>query len=216
MIENSLTFIGSFSTSFEVRILQLPQIRIHSQAARIEINSKPSQQSIEQPKSNLDIQQPRAELTIDRIPSKLTIDQTGAWESMDLKHIFRRIEEYAQKGKQDWLEGVGRRASEGDDLMRIENKSEPIKAHAKRNSEKPTYPVNIRYTPPHFSVKIDYDPGKLNINWEPKKVINNTQAQKPIIDYQPGNVATSLKNTAQLNIDFVNLKFKGINYEQEI
>lgn len=196
--------------------MQLPQIRLNSLFARIEIERTSPQHSIEQPKAELDIQQPKAEMTIDRIPSKLSIDQSKAWEAMDLKNIFRRIEEFAQNGYQDWLKGLGRRTSEGEQLMKIENKGHPIVSLAKQNSEKPMLDFNIGFVPPHNSVKIDFDPGKLNIQWEPKKVINNTRTQKPIIEYNPGKVTTKIKNYPQLKIDFANLKFIGSNYEQEI
>lgn len=196
--------------------MQLPQIRLNTRFAQIEIETAKAQQSIEQPRAELDIQQPKAELTIDRTPSKLSIDQTRAWEALDLKHIFRRIEEYSQNGYQDWLKGLDRRASEGEQLMKIENKGHPITTIAKQNSEKPMLNFNIGFVPPHNSVKIDYDPGKLNMEWKIKQTINNTQQQKPIIEYKPGEVTTKLRNHAQLHIDFVNLKFTGINYEQEI
>ncbi|RJS60540.1 DUF6470 family protein [Bacillus sp. PK3_68] len=196
--------------------MQLPQIRLQSNFAQIELNTKPAEQSIEQPRAELDLQQPPAEMMIDRTPSKLSIDQTQAWEDMDLKHIFRRIEEYADNGYQDWYSGVARRAGEGDELMKIENNRNPIASQAKTNSERPEYSFNIGFIPSPFSVNINFEPAKLNIEWKINKVINNTKAQKPVIDYQPGEVMTSLKQPSSLNVDFANLKFKGLNYEQEI
>lgn len=196
--------------------MQLPQIRLQSTQAQIQLDIQPAKQSIEQPKAELDIKQPKAELNIERTPSKLMIDQTKAWEDMDLKHIFKRIEEFAQKGHNDWLEGVARRKQDGDELMQIENKSNPLAQQAQRNSQKPPMQFNIGWVPSHFSVKIDYQPTKLNIDWKVNKVENNTRVNKPILDYQPGQVTTSLKQRESLNIDFVNLKFVGINYEQSI
>lgn len=196
--------------------MQLPQIRLQSNFAQIELNTKPAEQSIEQPEAELDLQQPPAEMTIDRTPSKLSIDQTQAWEDMDLKHIFRRIEEYANNGYQDWLSGLGRRAGDGDQLMRIENDGNPIASQAKTNSEKPVYSFNIGFIPSPFSVKVNFEPSKLNIEWNINKVINNTKAQKPVVNYQPGEVTTSLRQPSSLKVDFTNLQFKGINYEQEI
>ena len=113
--------------------MQIPQIRMQSNLAKIEISTTPSQQYIEQPKAQLSLQQPKADMTIQTTPGQLNIDQTRAWESMDIKHIFRRIEENAQKGMNDALNGVARRASEGDELMRIENGGSPI--------SKPSHPA---------------------------------------------------------------------------
>lgn len=174
-------------------------------------------QSIEQPGPDLDLQQPPAELHINRTPSVLSIDQTEARADVDLKSIRRRIEEFAQNGYQEWLNGIARRAQEGNELMRLENGGNPIASIAKQNSKLfPIYDFNIGYVPKTGSVKIDFQPTKLDIQWDIKKPINNTKARKPIIDYQPGTVDIRLKQYQDLQIDFANLKYVGINYEQEI
>lgn len=197
--------MGEASLNREVIHMQLPQIRMQSSFAQIEISRTPPQQFIEQPPAQLDLQQPQAEMIIQRTPGQLTIDQTMAWESMDMKHIFRRIEENAQKGYQDLLNGIARISSEGDELMRIENGGSAIADQADRNSKLLNYDYNIGFVPPPFSVKINFQPGQLFIQAEPKKVINLTRPQKPIIDYKEGEVVTRLKQHAQLNIDFINL-----------
>lgn len=196
--------------------MKLPQIQIRSTYAQIQIETQPGEQTIEQPKANQHIEQPEAELYIERRQGKLTIDQTQARADMDLKSVFRRTEEFAQNGKQAWLEGLARRVRQGDQLMKIENKGNPIALIAKENSVKPEKSFNIGWIPSHFSVKTHYEPDHLDINWKVNKPIIDTEEQKPIIDFQPGKVYTSLKEKNSLSIDFINLKFKGINYEQEI
>jgi hypothetical protein len=196
--------------------MNLPQIRLQSTPVQIEMNTTPAQQIIEQPGPDLDIQQPPPQLHIDRSPSKLTIDQSQAWADMDLKPISARVKEFAQNGYQDLLKGVARRAEEGDELMKIENGGNPIATISKSNGERPTYDINIGFIPSAGSVKEHFEPAKLDIQWDIKKPINNTKPRKPIIDYKPGNVNVSLKQYPNVKIDFVNLKYIGINYEQEI
>ncbi|WP_203363291.1 DUF6470 family protein [Bacillus sp. REN10] len=196
--------------------MQLAQIRMTTQQAQIALDIQKPVQSIEQPSAELDLQQPPAELTIETTPSKLTIDQTKAREDMDLKNISKRIEEFAQQGYQDWFEGLARVAAEGDELMMIENGGDPIPEQAQRNSEGPELEFNIGYIPSAGSVKIDYQPAQVQIDVKTNPIINNTRPQKPIHDYQPGKVHVSMKQYPSVNIDFVNLKYKGINYEQEI
>lgn len=193
----------------------LPQIRLESTFARIGIESPRGQQSIEQPRADIDIQQPQAEMTIDRTPSKLSIDQTQAWEEMDLKHIFRRIEEFADLGYQDHLTGIARRAQEGDALMRIENGGNPIPEIARRNTEK-IYDYKLGFVPSPFSVKIDYQPAKVDIQWKVNKPIINSKARKAITEYKPSPVEISMKQDASLKIDFAHLKYKGYRHEQQI
>ncbi|WNS75088.1 DUF6470 family protein [Bacillus sp. DTU_2020_1000418_1_SI_GHA_SEK_038] len=185
--------------------MQIPQIRMESAFAKINITGTLAQQTIEQPKAQLDLQQPKAEMIIHRSQGQLSIDQTIAWESMDIKHIFRRIEEHAQKGYNDLLSGIARTASEGDELMRIEHGGGAIASQAARNSELFNYNYNIGFTPPPFSVKINYQPGHLDIQAEPQKVVNNTVARKPMIDYQKGDITYQMKQQPSLKIDVVNI-----------
>ena len=73
--------------------MQIPQIRIESQAGKIGLNINKPIQSIEQPQADLSIDQPPAEMTINRQPGRLTIDQTLARENLDLKSVFKRNDE---------------------------------------------------------------------------------------------------------------------------
>jgi hypothetical protein len=196
--------------------MRLPQIRLESAFAQIAIQTVPPVQEIEQPPAELDLQQPPAKLTIETIPSKLTIDQTKAWEDMDLKHIFRRIEEAAQKGYEDWLSGIERVSQQGDQLMRIEEDGNAIAEQAKVNSESLHYEFNIGWIPSHFSVKTNFEPAKVNIDVQVNRPINNTKANKPIINYKPGKVMIELAQRNSLKIDFANLKYVGINFETMI
>lgn len=189
--------------------MRLPQIRLDSQSALISLQTKNAIQNIEQPKAELDIQQPPAKMTIERTPSQLTIDQTAAREAIDLKTIRKRIEEHADNGYQGVLDGIARRKQEGDDLMRIEDGGNPITLHAKQNSERPEKQFNIGFVPPLFSVKINYEPVKLNIEWQQNKVINNTKVNKPILDYQAGDVEVGLRQRESLTIDYANVNFNA-------
>ena len=196
--------------------MQLAQIRMTSQQAKIELNIQQPVQSIEQPAAILDLQQPAAEITMERTPPQLTIDQTKAREDMDLKSIAKRTEEAAQQGRQDLLEGIARRTQDGAELMMIENGGNAIANISKRNSEGPEHQFGIGWIPSPGSVKIQFVPGKVNIDVKTNEVINNSRTQKPIHEYEPGKVNVSMKQYPSLNTDFVNLKYKGINYEQEI
>lgn len=196
--------------------MQLAQIRLESQYAKIGLKTTPPVQEIQQPKANLSIEQPKAELTIRTIPGKLTIDQTRAREDVDLKSISKRIKEFADKGYQDSLEGIARLAQEGYALMSIEDGGNPIAEISKSNSKGPELQFNIGWIPSHFSVKTNYDPAKVDIQVKVNKPIINAGINKPIHEYTPGKANISLEQRQSLKIDFVNLKYKGINYEQEI
>jgi len=187
--------------------MKLPQIRLQSTNALIAIETTHAKAYIQQPEAELHLEQPPAELTINRTPSKLTIDQTEAWESMDLKTIRKRMEEFAEEGEKKLLEGIARRVRDGDELMEISKGGNPIAAQAKRNSQDPPKQFNIGYIPPLFSVKLDYQPAEIDIDWKVNKVINNTKVNEPIIDYVAGDVETSLRQKESLKIDFEHVNF---------
>ncbi|MBS2771205.1 DUF6470 family protein [Anoxybacteroides rupiense] len=191
--------------------MQLPQIRLQSTVARISIATTPPVQEIEQPPAELEIRQPPAQLQIETTPGKLTIDQTKAWEDMDLKHIFRRIEEFAEQGYQDWLAGMARLSEQGDELMRIEDGGNPIADQARENSEPPMYEFNIGWIPSLFSVKTNYEPAKVHIDVQARRPMIQAKPNPPLLRYTPGKVEIDLAQRPTLKIDVVNLKLANAN-----
>ncbi len=65
-------------------------------------------------------------------------------------------------------------------------------------------------------MKTYFEPAKLDIQWETEKVINNTKSRKLIVEYNPGQVEIEMEQYEDLKIDFANLKFVGVNFDQEI
>ena len=187
--------------------MKLPQIRLESTFAKIGIETKDAVVHIEQPKADLDLQTIPAEMNVQTKPSKLTIDQTLAWEAMNLKSTAKRMEEFAEGGMKAALEGTARRVQEGNELMKIENSGNPIAEHAKKNATRPEKQFNIGFIPPHFSVKINYEPAVVSIDWKLGQVINNTKPNKPVFEYEPFEVDIYVKERNTLDVDFVNVNF---------
>lgn len=196
--------------------MQLPQIRLQSTSAQIQLNRTAPVQQIEQPRAELDLQQPAAELTIDRKKPMLTIDQTQARADLGFKNREQLLEDFVQDGKQGVMEGTARRAQDGDELMMIENGGGAIANQAERNAFDPPAEFNIGWIPRAGGVKLSYDPGSVDIQWKVNKVINNSRPQKPTHEYTPGKVEVALQRYNSLEIDFVNLRHVGVNYEQQI
>ncbi len=188
--------------------MRIPQIRLESTNAQIGIKTINAVNNISQPKADLSIEQPKADMKINTTPSKLTIDQTQAREDVDLKSIFRRTEEFAQMGYQDLLAGIARRTQQGAELMKIENRSNPISSQAKQNSVKPWKEFGLGFIPSAGSVKIQYDPAKVDIEIEPNKPIINVKVNKPIYEYEPGKVDIYLerRNDLKIDVEMVDIK----------
>ncbi|OOE14400.1 DUF6470 family protein [Fictibacillus arsenicus] len=182
--------------------MNVPQLRLESTTARIGLDIKQPVQEIQQTPADLQIKQPKAELQVNTTPSQLTIDQTEAWADMDLIHISRRIEEFAQQGYEDWLTGLARMSQEGDDLMRVENGGNPIAEHAKMNSESPMYEFNIGFIPSANSVKINYQPSEVQLNWQIYKPEIDVKINRPQHQYTPGKVNVSMEQMPSLTINW--------------
>ncbi|WP_164668083.1 DUF6470 family protein [Virgibacillus doumboii] len=190
--------------------MQLPQIRMESQMAKIQIQQQSGKQQIQQPEAKLSIRQPEADLTINTTPSKLDINQTQAWEDMNLMHVFKLIDKFANEGRQGAMEGIARRAQEGQQLMKIENKGNPIVSQAVSNAFDQKKQLGIKFIPSTFAVKTNYQPSEVQIEVKVNEPVIDAKPQKPIISYTPGGVTTSIKQYQDLQIDFVHLFSKSI------
>ncbi|UTE73594.1 DUF6470 family protein [Rossellomorea marisflavi] len=181
--------------------MHVPQIRMSQVPAKLGIDIEPASISIQQPAAVMELHQEGPVMTMDTTLPQLSIDQSQAWEDMNLKSALRSIEEAAGEGYQAWLEFLGNKAQDGDELMSIEAGTGAIASQAERNSQSPNYEFNIGYIPSPFSVKTYYQPGSLNIQVQNRPVQNQTTPQKPIISYHPGRVTYSIQQHQQLTIE---------------
>lgn len=185
--------------------MQLPQIRLQSQMAQISIKQYQGKQEIRQPQADMSIQQPKAEITMKTTPSKLRIDQTEAWEDMNMMHISKRIEKFANDGYRGWLDGIEKRVRQGAELMKIEDKGNPIGSQAVENGFDGMKTLGIEFIPSQFAVNIQYEPAKLQIDTKVNKPIMEATPKRPEHRYERGTVDIGMRQYNDLDIDFVNL-----------
>ncbi|MGM7702916.1 DUF6470 family protein [Pseudalkalibacillus sp. Hm43] len=183
--------------------MKIAQIQIQSQPALIGLKTRNAIQEIKQPKAEQTIQQPKAELKINTTKGSLTIDQTQAWNDMDLKSVNVRMRAAAQLGRSGVLEGIARRAQQGDQLMKIEDGGHPIPEQARTNSGDGMKEWNIGWIPSAGSVKIHYQPAEVQIDIKANKPVIETIAKKPEHIYQPGKTEVYLRQENSLKINVV-------------
>lgn len=183
--------------------MNIPKLQVQSTKAQINLNIQKPVQQIEQPSANLDIQQPKAVLTMKTTKSHLSIDTEQARADVDLKSLKRRIEDFAAEGQQGVSDGIARRAQQGTELMKIENGGNPIKSQAQQTGRQPYSGLAIKFVPSYGSVKVDFQPGSIDIQVEPQQVINNTTTNKPIHNYTPGKVKVEMQQHASIQIDWL-------------
>ena len=78
------------------------------------------------------------------------------------------------------MEGIARRAEEGQQLLHIENGGNMIKELAKQNGTPPPAQLGMRFRwQPYRKSKRPFQPGTLNINVTPQKPIYDVNISNP-------------------------------------
>ena len=183
--------------------MNLPQIRTTSTFGYIGMQTTNAKLDMQQPKADVNITQTPAKMNVQQEDAKVRIDQSQARADVGLKTITQLNDEFAQGGEQAVLEYISKTAQEGDMLASIENGGNAIADIARQNSVKDRPDFNIDFIPRYGSVKIDVEPGKLDINWTLGGAEIQVTPNKPIINYTPGNVETYIRQKNSLDIDFV-------------
>lgn len=143
--------------------MYMPKLHLQSNMGRIGIDSSKAFLELAQPRAELSIEQPAAQIDIETKNGVLHIDQTEAFAEAGLKSVKRSIQEHAQDGYQAYLEGIGRRASQGSELMRIEDGGNAIIQQAEANAYNALKELGLTFIPGPFSVQIEYEKGSVDI-----------------------------------------------------
>ncbi|WP_342508824.1 DUF6470 family protein [Sporosarcina sp. FSL K6-2383] len=181
--------------------MSIPQLQIQTTPGILSLQTTKPIQEIEQPKATLNQQQPAAILEISTTRSQLSVDTTEARAEIDLKSVFRRSEEYVQLGRQGAMEGIGRRAQEGQEMLRIENGGNIFAELSKRNGTPPPAQLGIRFIGNKSGIQMSIQPGTTDIRFTPQKAINDVQINKPFHQYTPGKVTGVMEQYPSIQID---------------
>lgn len=181
--------------------MRIPQIQIQTTKAQLGINITKPVQRIQQSKVDLQIRQPNATMNMQTSESILRIDSSQARRDLGLIGPLESGRMNAQKGKQGVIEGIARRAQEGERMMRIENKGQPIQAIASSKVGRPMKSLGIKFVPSVNSVNISYTPSKVDINVQTHSPQINVSVNKPISEYTPGKVSNYMMQYPSIEID---------------
>ncbi|MGE7914508.1 DUF6470 family protein [Lysinibacillus xylanilyticus] len=186
--------------------MRLPQIQIRTTDAIIDLDISKPQQYIKQPKATQHIEQPAAVLEINTTRGVLKIDSSQARRDLGLIGPFESSANYAEKGKQEVLQGMARRAREGRQIMENSGKGQGraiIQNIAKQNHGPHRTPFNIKFVPSIGSVKIDYTPGTTDVNIQRREPIIDAKVNKPIHEYTPGKVTGTMVQRPDVDTDVI-------------
>lgn len=160
---------------------------------RIEIGH--GQLGIRYPKNELNLRVPSPDLRIRQIPAQLdlnrdqvqfSIDYKPTWQSIGIYDFVALEKQSARQGMAVSLEGTSRRAVEGDQLGKIENKQVKVLELAWQSSLPRVKELTIdALRPPEISVNIEetqggFVPARVQVNSQPALV--RTQAKVGLLD----------------------------------
>ncbi|MEG0258853.1 MAG: DUF6470 family protein [Lysinibacillus sp.] len=186
--------------------MRLPQISIRTTDAKIDLDISKSRQYIKQPQATQKIEQPAAILDIRTTKSVLKIDSSQARRDLGLVGPLESSANFAQKGKQVALRGITRIAREGQQMMENAGKGQGnaiIQSIAKQNHGPKPMKFNVKFLPSVGSVKINYTPGTTEVNFTRQNPKINTQVNKPIHEYTPGKVTSTMVQRPDVQIDVI-------------
>lgn len=181
--------------------MNIPQIQIQTTRGILGLQITKPVQEIEQPRATQNLQQPAAILEMSTTRPQLSVDTTENRADLDMKSVSRRSADNAQFGKQSLMDGIARRAREGQQLMQIENGGDPLADIAKHNGTPPPGQIGIRFVGDRTKIQMSITPGSLNINAIPQKPIHDVQINKPIHNYTQGKVAGQMEQWPDIQID---------------
>lgn len=181
--------------------MNIPQIQIQTTKGILGLQIDKPIQEIEQPKATMQQEQPAAILEMSTTRPQLSLDTTEARADIDLKGPLRRGDENAQYGRQSAMEGIARRAQEGQQMMQIENGGNAIVDIIRQQTNPPPAPLGIRFVGDRTKIQMSFQQGTLDINAIPQKPILDVQINKPIHHYTPGKVSGVMEQYPSIQID---------------
>lgn len=183
--------------------MRIPQIQIQTTNAQIGLTIPEPQQYIEQPPADLQIRQPAAELTIETTEGQLQIDQTQLRADLGMYTLPEFARNAAQKGQQMILQGIARRAREGEQLGDIRNGNNAIASiAASKNENMQQKKLGIKFIPSFNAVKLHYTPAEVDIDVQQNQPEIDATIHKPIHNYTPGKVSVDLLQEPSIEIDW--------------
>ncbi|MFD1204781.1 DUF6470 family protein [Sporosarcina contaminans] len=181
--------------------MNIPQLQIQTTKGILGLLIDKPIQEIEQPKATMNQEQPAAILEMSTTRPQLSIDTSEVRADIDLKGPLRRGDENAQYGRQGAMEGIARRAQEGQQMMQIENGGNAIVDIIRQQTTPAPAPLGIRFVGDRTKIQMSFQQGTLEINATPQRPILDVQINKPIHHYTPGKVSGVMEQYPSIQID---------------
>ncbi|AOM81902.1 DUF6470 family protein [Salisediminibacterium beveridgei] len=180
---------------------------------RIAIQSTQAQTAVQTSRPPMSISQQNADMQIDNALSgrfrmsqefvEISIDQTEAFADADVKSIFRRNDEWAQRAMQQALQYAAKTARQGEQLKKIENQGDVIPELARQDGERAPKEYNYGAVPSSMDkVQFGYQPGdiQVDVDWPDANIRVQRHEPQVSIPRWETNVYLQQKNTIRFDV----------------
>ena len=185
-------------------------LRITTTPALIGIDRTPGGFDMRQPKADmeLNIEHPKVEIRTEH--GQVRIDQSQCFSEAGLKSFSELTADNAAFARQKVMQTIEKIGRQGDELMAIEAKYDPIPGQAEENAFTWDDVVFNFDLIPKSRPKVDFVGGTVDIQVKEGRVNLQVQVNKPIINYTPTKLDIYLRQKNSINIEYVGSKFNQL------
>lgn len=191
--------------------MNTPRINITPLNSNLYINKTDAKMHIRGQDASMQIHKTGDYFQINKRDAKLNINNYGPDKQLHRKKIMDMTAEIAQEGQIGASKGVSRFVSDGQAMMKIENKGNVIPLISKKNSEQGSKSeLNISYFPAE-PIQINVSEARVEVNHQASKI--EVESHKNLqIDAERGNVQVNVDRYPKVIIDVEGLKGNNVDY----
>lgn len=190
--------------------MNMPRINISPLNSNIQINKSDAKLHINGQHASMQVYKTGDYFEIDKRDAKIHINNYGPDKQLYRKKIMDMTEEIAQEGQIGVSKGISRYVSDGETMMRIENKGNVIPRLAKKNSEPSRMQVNIDYFPKE-PIQISASEASMQVNSAPAKIEVESHSNLQIEAEAP-RVEINVDRYPKVIVDVEGFKGNNIDY----
>ena len=180
------------------QLIQIEQVPIE-----MKIKVTPSKLEAVRGTANLEIDRHAGGLRVKSQPIRLNLDTFEARDSIRPASDASSIRAYAQQGKQSAYKATATFAQQGELMLKANLGQDVISQIASRAIQDEPADINVEFLPKPGSVKMDWDPGQMEISFEMDKLNFDWRINKNQFEFIPGDIEISVTQKPDLVIKYV-------------
>lgn len=185
-------------------------LRITTTPALIGINRTPGGLDMRQPKADMELNIEHPKVEIHSELGQVRIDQSQCFAEAGLKSYAELTADNAGFARQKVMQTIEKIVRQGDEMMAIETKGDPIPEQAEENAFLwDDVEVNLDLIP-KSRPKIDFVGGTVDIQVKEGRVNLQVQVNKPMVNYTPAKIDVYLRQKNSIQIEYVGAKFNQL------